>query len=102
MSEALSEQIGAFRRTFGRYVDDGVCLSGEAVEAFDGLFASFQAQAKLLEGGGPPDFETMDAIYRAAAAEAEAISNMAKRLEATTAKLRLADVIPFRRRGDVA
>ena len=45
MSELLSAQIGAFRRSFGRFVDDGVGLTGEAVEAFDSLFASFQAQA---------------------------------------------------------
>ena len=100
MSEPLSAQIGAFRRSFGRYVDDGVGLTGEAVEAFDGLFASFQAQALVLECGAPPSLVAFDEICRAASAEARAIAGMAQRLETTTNKLRSADVIAFRKRGE--
>ena len=96
----LSEQIGEFRRSFGQYVDHGVALSGEAVEAFDDLFASFQAQARELEGGTPP--VTLDELCELAAGEAKALALMATRLESTTQKLRLADVIPFRRKGDGA
>lgn len=101
MSELLSHQIGEFRRQFGRYVDDGVALSGEAVEAFDGLFASFQAQARLLEGGAPTP-ETFADLCRAASDEAKAIAAMARRLEATTMRLRSAVVLPFKPRGGVA
>jgi len=95
----LSEQIGEFRRNFGRYVDDGVTLSGEAVEAFDALFASFQAQARLLEGSEPPG-QTFEDFCRTAANEAKAIAALAKRLESTTQKLRNADVIAFRPKGE--
>ncbi len=100
MSDLLSDQIGAFRRQFGRYVDDGVNLSGEAVEAFDGLFASFQAQARLLEGSAPAP-ETFDELCRAASGEAKQIAGLAKRLEATTARLRSAEVVAFRPREGV-
>ncbi len=102
MSDPLSQQIGAFRRQFGRYVDDGVGLTGEAVEAFDSLFASFQAQARLLECGSPPGLAAFDEICRTASAEARVISDMAQRLNATTTKLRSAEVIALRRPGDVA
>lgn len=95
----LSEQIGEFRRNLGRYVDDGVELSGEAVEAFDGLFASFQAQAELLEGGAPAA-QTFEDFCREAAGEAKAIAGLAKRLETTTQKLRSAEILAFRPKGD--
>ena len=91
----LSEQIGAFRRSFGRWVDDGVGLTGEAVEAFDGLFASFQMQAELLEGGAAPDPATFDEICRAASAEARVVASVARKLEATTKRLRSAEIVAF-------
>jgi hypothetical protein len=94
MSDLLSEQIGAFRRQFGRFVDDGVGLTGEAVEAFDGLFASFQAQARMLEGGAP-DLAAFDEICRAVSTEARLVADVAKKLEATTRRLRMAEVIVF-------
>ena len=105
----LSEQIGEFRRSFGRYVDDGVTLSGEAVEAFDGLFASFQAQARVLEGA-TPDYpgslstlpETFAELCAAAASESKALASLAKRLESTTQKLHSAEIIPFQPRGERA
>jgi hypothetical protein len=93
----LSEQIGAFRRAFGRYVDDGVGLTGEAVEAFDALFASFQAQAKLLEGGAATP-ESFDDICGAIIAEAKALGSLAYRLEATVGRLQSAEIIAFRPR----
>ena len=99
MSDLLCEQIGAFRRHLGRYVDDGVALSGAAVKALDGLFASFQAQARVLEGGGAPDLATFDEICRAASAEARVIAGVAKKLEATTARLRTAEIVAFPLRG---
>lgn len=98
MSDLLSQQIGEFRTAWSHWLDAGVTLEPEAVEAFDGLFASFQAQARLLEGGAPTP-EAFEDICRAASAEAKAISGMAKRLEATAAKLRSAEVIAFRPRG---
>jgi hypothetical protein len=100
MSEPLSQQIGAFRRQFGRYVDAGGALAGDAVEALDGVFASFQAQARMLEGGGAPDLAVFDEICRAASAEAKAIAGMAERLEATTKRLRSAETVAFPLRGE--
>ncbi len=99
MSEPLSQQIGAFRRSFGRDVDDGVGLTGEAVEKLDALFASFQAQARVLEGGGPPDFGTFDELRAAVSGEAKALGLMATRLEATTARQRSAEIVAFPARG---
>jgi len=102
MSEPLSQRICAFRRQLGRFIDDGVGFTGEAVEAFDGLLASFQAQALVLECGSPPDLAAFDEICRAASAEAKAICGMAQRLEATTQRLRSAELIPFPQRGGVS
>jgi hypothetical protein len=95
--DRLSEQIGAFRRAFGRYVDDGVGLTGEAVEALDGLFAAFQAQAKLLEGGQATP-ETFDDICGAIVAEVKALGDMTRRVEATVGRLQSAEIIAFRPR----
>ena len=99
MSDLLSEQIAQFRSSWGRYVDDGVGLTGEAVEALDALFASFQAQARVLEGGGPPDLGTFDELCAAVSGEAKALGAMARRLEATTTRLRSAEVVAFPTRG---
>ncbi|MGD0564510.1 MAG: hypothetical protein ABSA66_15645 [Roseiarcus sp.] len=101
MSDLLSQQIGEFRRQFGRSATIiGVTLSAEAVEAFDGLFASFQAQARLLEDSAPAP-GTFEDLCRAASGEAKALAGMAKRLEATTARLRSAELLAFRPREGV-
>ncbi len=100
MSDALSAQIGAFRAFFERYRESGVTLSPEAVDTFDAMFNAFQVQAKMLEGKGAPDLANFQTICRAASAEAKAISGMAKNLEATTARLRSAEIVAFKPRGD--
>jgi hypothetical protein len=99
MTDLLSEQIAQFRGSWGRYVVDGVDLTGEAVEALDGVFASFQAQARMLEGGAP-DLATFDEVCRAVSAEARVVAVVAKKLEATTARLRSAEIVAFPRRGE--
>jgi hypothetical protein len=102
MSDLLSEQIAQFRSSWGRYIDDGVGLTGQAVEALDGLFASYEEQARVLEGGGAPDLATFAEICRAASAEARVVADVAKRLEETTKRLRSAEIVAFPLRGDVA
>ncbi len=49
MSDALSDQIAAFRAEWTKYGVDGLTLRVEAVEMMGALFASFEAQAKVLE-----------------------------------------------------
>ena len=99
MPDCLSEQIGAFRRQFRRYVDGGGALSWDAVEALNGVFASFQAQARVLEGGAPT-LEMFDDVCRAVSSEAKAVAELATRLQATATRLRAAEVLPFRARGE--
>lgn len=90
----LSEQIGDFRHSFGRYLDDGVALCPEAVKALDGLFAAFQAQAKMLEGGAPAP-NLLETLCGALKAETIAVEAVAAKLGAANARLRSADVLPF-------
>jgi hypothetical protein len=100
MFDPLSRQIGDFRDCWAAYLRVGAALSPEAVEALDGLFASFEAQARALEGGGPPDLATFDEICRSASAEARVIAGVAKKLEATTTRLRSAEIVAFPLRGE--
>ncbi len=52
MRDPLSRQIRAFRDTWSKLGEHGYEIRPEAVQMMDSLFASFQAQAKLLESGG--------------------------------------------------
>lgn len=71
MDEPLSDQIRAFRKHWTTVCKLGVLLRPEAVQMMDALFASFQGQAKILEGERLGDIAAEARLVREEAREVE-------------------------------